>query len=96
MARSDNLMELPKDLPAPQDDGACAHLTGLKLPAITLRSTRGRAVDLAKLRGTTVVYIYPRTGRPDRLERHTRRARLHAAIVRVPRPLPGTEGPRRG
>jgi len=65
MARTDNLMELPKDLPVPQDDGACAHLTGMKLPAITLRSTRGRAVDLAKLKGTTVVYIYPRTGRPD-------------------------------
>ena len=65
MTRTDNLMELPKDLPVPQDDGACAHLTGMKLPAITLRSTRGRAVDLAKLKGTTVVYIYPRTGRPD-------------------------------
>ena len=65
MARTDNVMELPKDLPVPQDDGACAHLTGMQLPAITLRSTRGRAVDLATLKGTTVVYIYPRTGRPD-------------------------------
>jgi peroxiredoxin len=65
MARSDNVMELPKDLPVPQDDGACDHLTGMSLPSITLRSTRGRAVDLSKLKGTTVVYIYPRTGRPD-------------------------------
>ncbi len=65
MARSDNVMELPKDLPVPQDDGACDHLTGMNLPSITLRSTRGRAVDLSKLKGTTVVYIYPRTGRPD-------------------------------
>ena len=65
MARSDNLMEPPHDLPVPQDDGACAHLAGIKLPAIALRSTRGRAVDLAKLKGTAVVYIYPRTGRPD-------------------------------
>jgi peroxiredoxin len=65
MARTDDVMELPKDLPVPQDDGACDHLTGLKLPAVPLRSTRGRAVDLAKLKGTTVVYIYPRTGRPD-------------------------------
>jgi peroxiredoxin len=63
--RTDNVMELPKDLPVPQDDGACTHLTGMNLPAITLRSTRGRAVDLAKLKDTTVVYIYPRTGRPD-------------------------------
>ena len=65
MARTDNVMELPKDLPVPQDDGACDHLTGMNLPAIMLRSTRGRTVDLSKLKGTTVVYIYPRTGRPD-------------------------------
>jgi peroxiredoxin len=64
--RSDNIHELPKDLPVPQDDGACDHLTGMKLPAIALRSTRGGTVDLAGLGGTTVIYIYPRTGRPDR------------------------------
>ena len=58
-------MELPKDLPVPQDDGACNHLTGMKLPPLALRSTRGRSVDLSTLTGTTVVYIYPRTGRPD-------------------------------
>lgn len=63
--RSDNLHELPKDLPAPQDDGACAHLAGLKLPPVKLASTRGRSVDLSALKGTTVIYIYPRTGRPD-------------------------------
>jgi len=65
MARSDNVMELPKDLPVPQDDGACDHLTGMMLPPVALRSTGGRMIDLAKLQGTTVVYIYPRTGRPD-------------------------------
>ena len=65
MPRTDNVMELPKDLPVPQDDGACDHLTGIQLPSIALRSTRGRAVDLSELKGTTVVYIYPRTGRPD-------------------------------
>jgi peroxiredoxin len=64
--RSDNLYELPPNLPVPQDDGACDHLTGMKLPAIALRSTRGGTVDLAGLGGTTVIYIYPRTGRPDR------------------------------
>src|SRR5688572_12584966 len=65
MARSDNIMELPKDLPVPQDDGACDHLTGMHVPSITLRSTDDRLIDLSKLRGATVVYIYPRTGRPD-------------------------------
>lgn len=66
MARSDNVMELPKDLPVPQDDGACDHLTGMPLPSLALASTRGRSINLSKLEGTTVVYIYPRTGRPDR------------------------------
>ncbi len=64
--RSDNLYELPKDLPVPRDDGACDHLEGMKLPTVALRSTRGRSVDLSGLKGVTVVYIYPRTGRPDR------------------------------
>jgi len=63
--RSDNLYELPKDLPVPQDDGACDHLTGLELPQIALPSTAGRKVDLSRLRGRTIVYCYPRTGRPD-------------------------------
>ena len=65
MPRSDNLNELPKALPIPQDDGACNHLTGMRLPSLALASTRGRRVDLSTLAGTAVVYIYPRTGRPD-------------------------------
>jgi peroxiredoxin len=56
---------LPDDLPLPTDDGACDHLAGLVLPSIPLRSTDGQEVDVGALRGTTVVYIYPRTGRPD-------------------------------
>jgi len=63
--RSDSVYELPKDLPVPQDDGACDHLTGMTLPPIGLPSTRGRVVDLSRLAGTVVVYVYPRTGRPD-------------------------------
>jgi len=63
--RSDNIHELPKDLPIPQDDGACAHLTGMKLPSLALAATGGASVDLSALQGRTVVYIYPRTGRPD-------------------------------
>jgi peroxiredoxin len=65
MVRSDNVYELPKDLPVPPDDGACSHLTGMKLPRLALASTGGRSVDLSALEGRTVVYIYPRTGRPD-------------------------------
>jgi peroxiredoxin len=55
---------LPADLPAPQDDGCARHLTGLKLPSVTLAATDGSQVDLSKLAGRTLVYIYPRTGVP--------------------------------
>ena len=65
MPRSDNVYELPANLPMPEDDGACDHLAGLRLPSVPLVSTAGRVVDLAALRGTTVIYCYPRTGRPD-------------------------------
>jgi peroxiredoxin len=55
---------LPADLPVPQDDGAARHLTGLKLPSLRLPATDGSEIDLAALSGRTVVYVYPRTGRP--------------------------------
>ena len=55
---------LPADLPVPRDDGAARHPTGRKLPALALAATDGSRVDLSKLRGRTVVYIYPRTGVP--------------------------------
>jgi peroxiredoxin len=55
---------LPPDLPVPQDDGRARHLTGLKLPDVALPSTVGGMVNLSKLKGRTVLYIYPRTGVP--------------------------------
>jgi len=55
---------LPDDLPAPQDDGATRHLTGARLPNIALAATDGSSVNLSRRTGRTVVYIYPRTGRP--------------------------------
>ena len=59
------LSELPKDLPVPYDDGACAHLQGMHLPELSLASTHGELITLSTLTGTTVIYIYPMTGRPD-------------------------------
>jgi peroxiredoxin len=56
--------QVPADLPVPRDDGAARHLAGLKIPGIALAATDGRQVNLAKLAGRTVVYVYPRTGRP--------------------------------
>jgi peroxiredoxin len=70
MVRSDNLYELPQDLPIPVDDGACNHLLGLSLPSMPLLSTAGRRVDMAALSGRTVIYAYPRTGRPDQEPPH--------------------------
>ena len=55
---------LPEDLPVPQDDGAARHLMGLKLPDVALFATDGAEVRLSELEGRTVVYVYPRTGRP--------------------------------
>jgi peroxiredoxin len=61
------LTELPPGLPMPQDDGAADHLRGMRMPHISLRSTGGRDVDVADLgERRTVLYAYPRTGRPDR------------------------------
>jgi len=55
---------LPPDIPVPQDDGRARHLAGLKLPNLALPATEGGAVNLSKLKGRTVLYIYPRTGVP--------------------------------
>jgi peroxiredoxin len=66
MVTPHNPLVLPTDLPAPQDDGAARHLTGLALPDLPLPATNGAAVNLAKLRGRTVVYAYPRTGVPGK------------------------------
>jgi peroxiredoxin len=64
MAITHDPSTLPENLPVPQDDGAAGHLTGLKLPALRLTATDGSAIDLAALTGRTVVYVFPRTGRP--------------------------------
>ena len=55
---------LPDNLPVPQDDGATRHLVGRRLPDLTLAATNGSRVNLAAGKGRTVVYVYPRTGRP--------------------------------
>ena len=55
---------LPPNIPAPQDDGGAAHLTGMTLPDLALPATDGAPVNLSQLKGRTIVYIYPRTGVP--------------------------------
>jgi peroxiredoxin (alkyl hydroperoxide reductase subunit C) len=61
--------QLPAGLPVPVDDGAATHLRGARVPDLRLPSTDGRTVSLARLgKSRTVVYAYPRTGRPGEPE----------------------------
>jgi peroxiredoxin len=55
---------LPEGLPVPEDDGACDHLVGQSVPSMELQSTSGSMVNLQDLSGRTIVFCYPRTGRP--------------------------------
>jgi peroxiredoxin len=62
-----NAFPLPSNLPVPVDDGACAHLTGLRLPALELVSTKGTVVNLGELKSArTIIYCYPMTGVPGK------------------------------
>jgi peroxiredoxin len=63
---SHNPYTLPPDLPVPQDDGAADHLEGMRIPRLELPTTDQRALDLAEAaQQLLVLYVYPRTGRPD-------------------------------
>lgn len=57
---------LPAGLPVPRDDGAARHLPGASLPALDLPAHDGSLVNLARVADEprTVVYVYPRMGRP--------------------------------
>lgn len=57
--------KLPDNLPEPVDDGACDHLVGAKLPSIALESSSGRKIDLSRLTGLTVIYVYPMSSADD-------------------------------
>ena len=49
------------------DDGVSSRLTpGVTLPAVVLPATDGRAIDLARVGGRSLVIVYPWTGRPSR------------------------------
>lgn len=51
-------------VPAPRDDGATRHLAGKRMASVSLQATDGSTVDLSALAGRSIVYAYPRTGRP--------------------------------
>jgi peroxiredoxin len=57
-------LTLPDDLPVPGDDGAARHLPGSPVPPVELAATDGSRVRLDQVGGRSVVFAYPRTGRP--------------------------------
>ena len=65
MPRADDIHTIPDDLPIPEDDGAADHLLNAAVPAIALTATNGEEVRLDDREGRTVLFCYPRTGRPD-------------------------------
>jgi len=65
MPLGDDVFTLPDDLPVPEDDGAADHLLGAVVPRVELPATTGTTIDPATLDGRTVLFAYPRTGRPD-------------------------------
>jgi peroxiredoxin len=67
-ANQPNLLQVDwSKIPAPNDDGAARHLVGLFLPAVSLPATDGRRITLADCAGRTVVYAYPRMGKPGQI-----------------------------
>jgi peroxiredoxin len=63
-----NLLDVDwSKIPAPIDDGAAAHLVGLKIPPVSLVATDDTSVTLSALRGRSVVFAYPRTGEPGKI-----------------------------
>lgn len=58
-----NLVDWSK-IPAPEDNGAARHVEGMRAPDLPLPATDDTSVSLGSLSGLTVVYAYPRTGRP--------------------------------
>jgi peroxiredoxin len=63
--RADDIHTIPDDLPVPEDDGAADHLLNAVVPAVALKATTGETIRVDELDGRTVLFCYPRTGRPD-------------------------------
>lgn len=63
--REDSFINLPTNLPVPEDDGLASHLIGVNLPSIQLESTNDQKVDLSKIDQKLVLYCYPMTGHPN-------------------------------
>jgi peroxiredoxin len=65
VARADDIHTIPEDLPVPEDDGAADHLLNALVPPLALKATTGESIRLDQPEQRTVLFCYPRTGRPD-------------------------------
>ena len=64
---SEIFTKLPKNLPIPEDDGACNHLLGEKISAIILPDTKGNFQDISKISpGYLILYFFPMMGIPGK------------------------------
>jgi peroxiredoxin len=63
--RIDDINTIPDDLPVPENDGAADHLLNAAVPPLALPATMGDPIALDELDGRTILFCYPRTGRPD-------------------------------
>ena len=52
-------------IPAPELDVSLEHLNNFIIPEIKLLSTSGDEIDLSKLNGLSIIYVYPLTGQPN-------------------------------
>ena len=52
-------------IPAPELDVSLEHLNNFISPEIKLLSTSGDEIDLSKLNGLSIIYVYPMTGQPN-------------------------------
>jgi len=52
-------------IPAPKLDVSLEYLNNFIIPEIKLQSTSGDEIDLSKLIGLTIIYVYPMTGQPN-------------------------------
>lgn len=65
----DSRVGRPATLPVPEDDGAAAHLPGMRLPATRLHAPVGW-VDFNRLPSRTALFVFPSIGiAADRLEK---------------------------
>ena len=53
------------NIPAPELDVSLEHLNNFTIPEIKLLSTSGHEIDLSKLNGLSIIYVYPMTGQPN-------------------------------